>query len=118
MMYRVLIAIAGVFIATSAFGKDPEYYVKKGTWQETLQASREAVLGYFCTSIKNGPNQYEGQVMGEAMRDEIWDRIQRDFTAAEARKQIAREISIDDIVEKTLLITGKEKVRLAQLEKH
>ena len=41
-MYRVFVVLVGVLVATNAFGKDPEYYVKKGTWQETLQASREA----------------------------------------------------------------------------
>ena len=30
--------------AVNALGADPEYYVKKGTWQETLQASREALV--------------------------------------------------------------------------
>ena len=94
--------------------------LKKGENQLLIKIANVAgnqSAWYFCTSIKSGPEQYQGQAMVEAMRDEIWELIQRDFTGAEAREQIARAISIDDMVEKTLLITGKEKVRLARLEK-
>ena len=43
-IHRVFAVTAAICIAGSAFGADPEYYVKKGTWQETLQASREALI--------------------------------------------------------------------------
>ena len=39
--HAVLVA---VWMAGNAFGEAPEYYAKKGTWQETLQASREALV--------------------------------------------------------------------------
>ena len=116
---------------TRAPGSDHPYFVLKNREKARLDlkkgenrllikikngAGRHSAW-YFSTSIKSGPEQYMGQAMGEAMRDKIWDLIQRDFTGAEAREQIARGRSIDDMVEKTLLITGKEKERLARLEK-
>jgi len=36
--------LVAVWMAGNAFGEDPEYYAKKGTWPETLQASREALV--------------------------------------------------------------------------
>ena len=43
------VVLSVLLIATAADGanaaaQDPEYYVKKGTWQETMQASREALV--------------------------------------------------------------------------
>jgi len=41
------VVLSVLLIATTETGraaKDPEYYVKKGTWQETMQASREALV--------------------------------------------------------------------------
>ena len=36
--YVIHSAIAMILLAGSVSGADPEYYVKKGTWQETMQA--------------------------------------------------------------------------------
>jgi len=43
----------------SARGADPEYYVRKGTWQDTLQASREALTVYLS---KPGPKALSAAV--------------------------------------------------------
>ncbi|MHC4248896.1 MAG: HzsA-related protein [Planctomycetota bacterium] len=43
-VHRAVVVVAAVFIAGSVLGADPGYYVKRGTWQETLQASREALV--------------------------------------------------------------------------
>jgi len=38
------IALVAAIQAPGAAADDPEYYVRKGTWQETMQASREAMV--------------------------------------------------------------------------
>ena len=44
-MSRTLACIAALIACCSiAQAADPEYYVKKGSWQETMQASREALV--------------------------------------------------------------------------
>ena len=51
-MFRpaVCVAVVSVLLISISAGRgtanaeDPEYYVKKGTWQETMQASREALV--------------------------------------------------------------------------
>ncbi|MHC4202480.1 MAG: TolB family protein, partial [Planctomycetota bacterium] len=43
-MCRAHAVLVAVWLAGNAFGGDPEYYVRKGTWQETMQASREALV--------------------------------------------------------------------------
>jgi formylglycine-generating enzyme required for sulfatase activity len=40
----LLAAAAGLLVAAHAGGADPAYYVRKGTWQETMQACREAMM--------------------------------------------------------------------------
>ncbi len=42
-MCGIVVLAATVWLAAEAAGEDPEYYAKKGTWQETMQASREAL---------------------------------------------------------------------------
>ena len=42
---RVMFAVVAAALVTgTVMGADPEYYVKRATWQETLQASREALV--------------------------------------------------------------------------
>ncbi|MHC4253704.1 MAG: TolB family protein, partial [Planctomycetota bacterium] len=55
--FRASAVLVAVWIAGNAFGEDPEYYVKRGTWQETLQASREALLVHLS---KPGPKKAPG----------------------------------------------------------
>jgi hypothetical protein len=43
---RAFVIVAAVLVARGALGAGAGYYVKKGTWQETLQASREALVEY------------------------------------------------------------------------
>ncbi len=42
-LYGVASVLALVWVVANASGADPEYYVRKGTWQETMQSSREAL---------------------------------------------------------------------------
>jgi formylglycine-generating enzyme required for sulfatase activity len=39
-----LLVVVLFLCSNDAFCKDPEYYIKKGSWQETMQTSREALL--------------------------------------------------------------------------
>jgi hypothetical protein len=67
---------------------------------------------YFSTSVKPG----EERDMQELMGEDLWRLVQRDFSDAEAQQQIAQKRIVDDMVERTLLITEKEQQRLARLE--
>jgi len=42
--YKLSAVLVVVWMASNVFGTDPEYYVKKGTWQASMQASREALV--------------------------------------------------------------------------
>jgi len=41
-----LVALSLSLACTASFAADPPYYVKKGTWQETMLASREGLVTY------------------------------------------------------------------------
>ncbi|MDP6526298.1 MAG: SUMF1/EgtB/PvdO family nonheme iron enzyme [Kiritimatiellia bacterium] len=56
-IHKALTVVAAMFIAGSALGEDPAYYVKKGTWQESLQVSREALAVHLS---KPGPKKPAG----------------------------------------------------------
>ena len=43
---RHLVAVSLLVGCAAALAADPPYYVKKGTWQETMIASREALAKY------------------------------------------------------------------------
>jgi hypothetical protein len=44
--YNRLSALIVVLTCSAAMAEDPAYYVKKGTWQETMRASRQALIGF------------------------------------------------------------------------
>lgn len=43
---RRSVILAALLPAATVFGEDPAYYLRKATWQETLQVSREALREY------------------------------------------------------------------------
>jgi len=51
--------LAVLWVAVNASGADPEYYVRKGTWQESMQASREALTVHLS---KPGPKKMTAAV--------------------------------------------------------
>jgi len=55
--FLILVTAAVTVCSRNAFCKDPEYYIRKGSWQETMQASHEALVDHL-----NKPDQLETAV--------------------------------------------------------
>lgn len=75
-------------VPLTSFAADPAYYQKQATWEETIRVSRESLAAKEADDEKPPKNKKTDARQKAAVRQQLWERVLRDFPGADDRDGI------------------------------